>query len=172
LHLCQYCFKYMCEGTRCLDHQLQCTVMSPPGRKVYERGASALWEVSAKCAKLYCQCLSLFGKFFLPVKTIFFDLDDFTFYVLTEGNVTHDRPVGYFSKELCSAHGYNVSCLVVFPPYRSKGYGSLLIEFSYELSRRARIIGTPERPLSHQGLRSYLRVWVGMIIRFSRSVPS
>ncbi|KAJ7123929.1 acyl-CoA N-acyltransferase [Mycena filopes] len=46
----------------------------------------------------------------------------------------------------------------------------LMIEFSYELSRRAGKVGTPERPLSDLGLRSYLAYWVGTLIRFFRRV--
>lgn len=38
----------------------------------------------------------------------------------------------------------------------------------YELSRRAGKVGTPERPLSDLGLRSYLAFWVSHIIRFFR----
>jgi len=42
----------------------------------------------------------------------------------------------------------------------------LLIEFSYELSRRSGQIGTPERPLSDLGLRGYLSFWVARLVRF------
>ena len=67
-----------------------------------------------------------------------------------------------------SYDGYNLACIIAFPPYQRKGYGMLMIEFSYELSRRAGKIGTPERPLSDLGLRSYLTYWVSSIIRFLR----
>jgi len=36
------------------------------------------------------------------------------------------------------------------------------------LSRRAGIVGTPERPLSDLGLRSYLAYWISALIRFFR----
>jgi hypothetical protein len=42
----------------------------------------------------------------------------------------------------------------------------------YEVSRRGGKIGTPERPLSDLGLRSYLTYWVATLIRFFRLVDS
>lgn len=40
----------------------------------------------------------------------------------------------------------------------------------YELSRRAGVLGTPERPLSDLGLRSYVTFWISVLIRFFRQV--
>lgn len=74
---------------------------------------------------------------------------------------------------------------MTLPQYQRMGYGMLMIEFSmstwrilfhptpltstgYELSRRAGKAGTPERPLSDLGLRSYLAYWVATLIRFFR----
>jgi histone acetyltransferase HTATIP len=48
--------------------------------------------------------------------------------------------VGYFSKEKESAEGYNVACILTLPNHQRKGYGKLLIQFSYELSKREGIV--------------------------------
>ncbi|TBU30796.1 acyl-CoA N-acyltransferase [Dichomitus squalens] len=172
LWVCDRCFKYMAEGLSWEVHLKKCTRKSPPGRKVYQRGAHIIWEVDGAKEKLYCQNLSLFGKFFIDIKTLFFDCDNFLFYILTDADSQRDHVLGFFSKEKVSYDDYNLACIVVLPPYQKKGYGMLLIEFSYELSRRAGKIGTPERPLSDLGLRSYLTYWVSTLIRFFRRLLS
>ncbi|KAG6826013.1 hypothetical protein H0H92_001451 [Tricholoma furcatifolium] len=77
---------------------------------------------------------------------------------------------GAQQKEKMSFDDYNLATIITLPPYQKKGYGMLMIEFSYELSRRAGKVGTPERPLSDLGLRSYLAYWVSTLIRFFRHV--
>ncbi|KAI6021182.1 acyl-CoA N-acyltransferase [Pisolithus marmoratus] len=149
-------------------------------KKVYQRGAHTIWEVDGAIDKrmlvskrqLYCQNLSLFGKFFIDVKTLFFDCDNFLFYILTNADLQRDHVLEFLSKEKYSYDDYNLACIIVLPPYQRKGYGMLMIEFSYELSRRAGKIGTPERPLSDLGLRSYLTYWVATIVRFLRRLLS
>jgi len=172
LWVCDRCFKYMADGTSWEVHMRKCTRKHPPGRKVYQRGAHTIWEVDGAKEKLYCQNLSLFGKLFIDIKTLFFDCDNFLFYIFTDADSQRDHVLGFFSKEKISYDDYNLACIVVLPPYQKKGYGMLLIEFSYELSRRAGRIGTPERPLSDLGLRSYLAYWVSTIIRFLRHLLS
>ena len=54
------------------------------------------------------------------------------------------------------------------PCYQRRGFGSFIIEFSYELSKIAKKIGTPERPLSDLGKRTYLRWWLQRILRVLR----
>ncbi|KAI0307421.1 acyl-CoA N-acyltransferase [Multifurca ochricompacta] len=172
LWVCDRCFKYMGDGTSWEAHMRKCTRKHPPGRKVYQRGAHTIWEVDGAKEKLYCQNLSLFGKLFIDIKTLFFDCDNFQFYIFTDADSQRDHVLGFFSKEKISYDDYNLACIVVLPPYQKKGYGMLLIEFSYELSRRAGRIGTPERPLSDLGLRSYLAYWVSTLIRFLRQLLS
>ncbi|EMD41397.1 hypothetical protein CERSUDRAFT_42122 [Gelatoporia subvermispora B] len=161
LWVCDRCFKYMAEGLSWEAHVKKCGIKHPPGRKVYQRGAHIIWE-------LYCQNLSLFGKLFIDIKTLFFDCDNFLFYILTDADSQRDHVLGFFSKEKVSYDDYNLACIVVLPPYQKKGYGMLMIEFSYELSRRSGKVGTPERPLSDLGLRSYLTFWISTLIRFFR----
>lgn len=93
----------------------------------------------------------------------------------------------YPSKEKVSYDDYNLATIVVFPPYQRRRYGMLMIEFStyiclrisclalkeyvfegYELSRRAGKTGTPERPLSDLGLRSFLTYWIATLVQFFR----
>jgi len=145
-------------------------MLHPPGRKVYQRGAHTIWEVDGALQKLYCQNLSLFGKFFIDVKTLFYDCENFMFYVLTDAESRRDHVLGFFSKEKASYDDYNLACIVILPPYQKKGYGMLLIEFSYELSRNSPRFGTPERPLSDLGLRSYVTYWISVLVRFFRKV--
>jgi hypothetical protein len=52
------------------------------------------------------------------------------------------------------------------PQCQRKGFGKFLIEFSYELSKIERKKGTPERPLSDLGFRSYITWWTIQIVKY------
>ncbi|KAJ7083711.1 acyl-CoA N-acyltransferase [Mycena belliarum] len=170
LWVCEFCFKYMGDPALYELHKLRCTYTHPPGRKVYQRGAHIIWEVDGAVQKLYCQNVALFGKLFIDVKTLFFDCDNFLFYMMTDATSKKDHVKGFFSKEKLSYDDYNLACIITLPPFQRQGFGMLMIEFSYELCRRAGKVGTPERPLSDLGLRGYLAYWVGTLIRFFRRV--
>lgn len=66
---------------------------------------------------------------FLDHKTLYYDVEPFLFYVMTEVDELGARFVGYFSKEKRSMDN-NVSCIMTLPVRQRKGWGQLLIDFS------------------------------------------
>lgn len=59
----------------------------------------------------------------------------------------------------------NLACIVVFPPWKRRGLGQVLIAASYVLGRREDRFGGPERPLSADGRKSYIKYWTGAVAR-------
>ena len=57
-----------------------------------------MFEVDGRDHKIYCQNLCLLAKLFLDHKTLYFDVEPFWFYVLTEVDRQGCHIVGYFSK--------------------------------------------------------------------------
>ncbi|XP_029346480.1 histone acetyltransferase KAT7-like [Acyrthosiphon pisum] len=166
LIFCEFCLKY----TKCQSilerHMRHCYWRTPPGTEIYQSGDLSVFEVDGKVDKTYCQTLCRMGKLFLQLKTLDYGVEPFLFYIVTKNDGFGCHLVGYFSKLKQNEEHFNVACIVIMPQYRRQGYGRILIEFSYLLSKIEKQPGTPETPLSDLGKITYDAYWKGVILEY------
>ncbi|KAH9818694.1 hypothetical protein DFH28DRAFT_887663 [Melampsora americana] len=179
LWICECCLKYFKTQFQYERHRTKCKTMVPPGDEIYRdlNNGIHIFEVDGRKNKLYCQNLCLLAKMFLDHKTLYYDVDPFLFYVITQTN--HNLTgangetgseggcefVGYFSKEKRSPTN-NVSCIMTLPVRQRKGWGNFLIDFSKLFIYFEKRVGTPEKPLSDLGLLSYRNYWTLAITKY------
>ena len=60
----------------------------------------------------------------------------------------------------------NLACILIFPPWQKKSLGTLLMGVSYAISRREKVLGGPEKPISELGRKGYKRFWAAEIARW------
>ncbi|KAL5606292.1 hypothetical protein BROUX41_002707 [Berkeleyomyces rouxiae] len=166
LYICEFCLKYMNSDYVAWRHKLKCPAKHPPGDEIYRFESISVFEVDGRKHPVYCQNLCLLAKLFLGSKTLYYDVEPFLFYILCEYDELGYHFVGYFSKEKRASSQNNVSCILTLPIHQRKGYGNLLIDFSYLLTRVEQKTGSPEKPLSDMGLVSYRNYWRLVLCQF------
>ncbi|GAC99261.1 histone acetyltransferase [Pseudozyma hubeiensis SY62] len=171
LWICEFCLKYMKSRFMAQRHRLKCKMRHPPGDEIYRDGNICVYEVDGRKNKIYCQNLCLLAKMFLDHKTLYYDVEPFLFYIVTEGDSSGDHFVGYFSKEKRSPMNYNVSCIMTLPVRQRRGWGNFLIDISFLLSKKEGRTGSPEKPLSDLGLLSYRNYWTLAVFYYLRIAP-
>lgn len=164
VYICEFCLFYFATQDQLSSHCANCDLRHPPGTKIYEEGELSFFELDGYIQKNYCRNLALLSKLFLDHKALYFDIDIFMFYVLCRKDEYGYQIVGYFSKEKCSEQGYNLACILTLPHEQRKGYGKILIDFSYMLSKKDKKIASPEKPLSDLGLLTYRAYWLEVIL--------
>uniref|UniRef100_A0A914Q7Q3 histone acetyltransferase n=1 Tax=Panagrolaimus davidi TaxID=227884 RepID=A0A914Q7Q3_9BILA len=151
LFVCEQCIGYFSDKDTLDRHYERCIPDPLPGKEIYRdcekkfviREADGFYDSS------FVLRLCQIGRCFIGHKQLQYDIEPFYFYVLYEIiDGEKYRFIGYFSKQKYQHTSCNLCCLLVLPCFQGRGFGRLLIDFSFLLSKTEHVPGGPEFPLS------------------------
>ncbi|VDL60496.1 unnamed protein product [Hymenolepis diminuta] len=164
IYICEFCLSHMPCLVGYRRHRLRCRRRFPPGNEIYRKDKFSFFEIDGYLEKEYCHNLCLVAKLYLKQKTVheIERVPAFLFYVLTVADEAGCHIIGYFSKRYwilnyssrLTPHHDQLICIYAF------------FLLGYLLSRVENRLGTPERPLSDQGLLVYRRYWKYILLSF------
>ncbi|KAK6090031.1 hypothetical protein P3W45_000919 [Vairimorpha bombi] len=156
IYFCNECFENYGEEISYNRHKLKCTKYILGSHVVYKEDQLVVYKLFGANNISACQSLCILGKSFIKHKTLYWDIDNYNFYLMyDQGNF-----IGYFSDEMFNESN-NLSCILVLPDCQRKGYGMLLVDLSCYFKR-----GTCERPLSKDGEILFKKYWKNKVYSY------
>ena len=116
LYVCEFCFNFFSTNREFIAHSHVCQVTHPPGDEIYRKGRISAYEVDGAFASRYCVNLCLVTKLFLFHKAEYYCPQEFHFYIVCTNDIRGAHPIGFFSKEKKSEHGFNLACILTYRP--------------------------------------------------------
>ncbi|KAL0229707.1 hypothetical protein PCE1_003275 [Barthelona sp. PCE] len=159
IYCCHRCLTFLRTEFQYRRHMKKCNICAPPGNEIYRDGDLSFFEVDGSVEVDFAMNICYLGKSFIDAKTLGCNPNCFLYYVLCHHHNGLYNIVGYFSKEKSYKSFYNLACIMVLPQFFDRGYGRLLMEMEFLLSRLEGRVGSPEVPLSVFGHRSYFHFW-------------
>jgi histone acetyltransferase SAS2 len=141
LNICSKCLGCFPTKISLQMHMVCCTIPFIP---IYEEQSFKISKVHDNKTK---NLLALLSKMFIKNKTVFYEVENYDFYIVYASQV-----IGYFSRQKGSENC--LSCLCVWPCFQKMGWGSILLDFSCKGGFKS-----PERPFSKKAIFCFRKYW-------------
>ena len=166
LHVCPFCLSPHLDHETLMNYHMPFCPRRPPGTEVYRdtQAQMVIFEADGCTEKVFAERLGLLSKGFLEHKSLDFDTTPFVYYTLCFYDEHGCHVAAYFSREKRNPENFNLSCILVFPHFQSRGLGRFLVDMSYEMCKREGRRGSPEKPLSDLGERTYHSYWKDSVV--------
>lgn len=156
IYFCNDCLEQYGEDISYKRHIKKCKKFILGSHIVYKENNLVVYKLFGSNNIPVSQNLCILGKCFIKHKTLYWDIDNYNFYIMYDNN----NLVGFFSDEMYNETN-NLSCILVLPDSQKKGYGTLLVDLSYHFKQ-----GTCERPLSEDGEILFKKYWKSKIYNY------